>query len=141
MSAAPVHPGTVRAMSDRAVSAVLVAVLAAGGCISRQVSTVEVVTGEMSPDLRSATNLPQQFTVVMPSATPGDCPPRLSDPGLHATLRLERSMMRQVSDSTAAHYRAIGDYSVEPRGLYGEEEGEGLRVDCSRLRAIGVVAL
>ena len=38
-------------------------------------------------------------------------------------------------------YRATGDYSVEPKGLYGEEEGEGLRVDCSRLRAIGVVAL
>lgn len=129
-------------MTDRAVlSAVVVALLVAGGCVRRQVSSVEVVSGEMSPDLRSATNLPQQFTVVTPAATPGDCPPQLRDPGLHATLRLERSVMRQVSDSTAARYRAIGDYSVEPKGLYGAEEGEGLRVDCSRLRAIGVVAL
>ncbi|HSJ29878.1 MAG TPA: hypothetical protein VK933_00495 [Longimicrobiales bacterium] len=129
-------------MTDRAVlSAVVVALLVAGGCVRRQVSSVEVVSGEMSRDLRSATNLPQQFTVVIPAATPGDCPPQLRDPGLHATLRLERSVMRQVSDSTAARYRATGDYSVEPNGLYGEEEGEGLRVDCSRLRAIGVVAL
>lgn len=129
-------------MTERAVlPAVIVALLVAGGCVRRQVSTVEVATGEMSPDLRSATNLPQQFTVVTPSATPGDCPPLLRDPGLQATLRLERSVMRQVADSTGARYRATGDYSVEPRGMYGEEEGEGLRVDCARLRAIGVVAL
>lgn len=129
-------------MTDRVVPAVVVvALLVAGGCVRRQVSTVEIVSGEMSPDLRSATNLPQQFTVVTPAATPGDCPSQLRDPGLQTTLRLERSVMRPVSDSTAAGYRATGDYSVEPKGLYGEEEGEGLRVDCSRLRAIGVVAL
>lgn len=129
-------------MTDRvAFSAVLVTLLVAGGCVRHQVSTVEIVTGEMSSDLRSATNLPRQFAVVTPAATPGDCPPQLRDPGLQTTLRLERSVMRQVSDSTAAGYRATGDYSVEPKGLYGEEEGEGLRVDCARLRAIGVVAL
>ena len=115
--------------------------LVVGGCVQRQVSTVEIVSGEMSSDLRSATNLPQQFMVVTPSATPGDCPSQLRDPGLQTTLRLERSVMRQVSDSTAAGYRATGDYSVEPKGLYGEGEGEGLRLDCARLRAIGVVAL
>jgi hypothetical protein len=35
----------------------------------------------------------------------------------------------------------VGDYAVEPQGLYGEEEGEGVRVDCGRLQAIGVVRL
>ena len=128
-------------MTDRAVLTAVFAAVLFAGCVQRQVSTVEVVSGEMSTDLRSATNLPEQFRVVIPAATPGDCPPQLRDPGLHTTLRLERSVMRPVSDTTAAGYRAIGDYRVEPKGLYGEEEGEGLRVDCARLSAIGVVAL
>jgi hypothetical protein len=67
-------------------------------------------------------------------------PPELRDTGLHTTLRLYRSMYRPQAD-TARAYRAVGDYTVEPRGRYGEGEDEGLRVDCTRLRAIGVVRL
>jgi len=116
------------------------AVLAVSGCIRREYSVVEVTPDVMrSPDMRSAANLPERFAVVTPATDPRDCPPVLRDTGLHTTLRLHRSMLRQVADS--AGYRAIGDYSVTPSGLYGEIEGEGLRVDCGRLSAIGVVGL
>jgi hypothetical protein len=114
-----------------------------GACVSRQTNTVEVMADPMeaSSDLRSATNLPPRFVVVTAPATPGDCPPQLSDPGLRTTLRLQRSILRQMPDSTTVGYGALGDYSVEPAGLYGELAGEGLRVDCTRLRAVGVVRL
>lgn len=129
-------PGSVLA------AAVSLGVLATA-CVSRQTSTVEVASGDMQAagDLRTATNLPPQFHIVTPAATPRDCPPELRDPGLRATLRLRRSVLRPSADTTVTGYIAIGDYSVEPTGLYGEEPGEGLRVDCSRLRAIGVVVL
>jgi hypothetical protein len=121
----------------------LLTVFLADGCIHHESSTVEVTPDAMESTsaVRTATNLPEQFTIVTPASTPGDCPSQLRDPGLSATLRLQRSIMRQVPDSTGAGYRAIGDYSVEPRGVYGEEVGEGVRVDCARLRAIGVVRL
>jgi hypothetical protein len=125
------------------VSAMLLSVFLADGCIHHETSTIEVTPDALAstPALRTATNLPDQFTIVTPASTPGDCPSQLRDPGLDATLRLQRSIMRQVPDSTGAGYRALGDYSVEPRGVYGEEVGEGVRVDCARLRAIGVVRL
>lgn len=120
----------------------LACILACVGCVHRQSTTVEVTAGEMeaASDLRSATNLPTRFAIITPAASPGDCPPELRDTGLHTTLRLHRSMYRPQAD-TASVYRAVGDYVVQPRGRYGEEEGEGLRVDCIRLRAIGVVRL
>jgi len=110
--------------------------------VHRQSTTVEVTAGEMeaASDLRSATNLPTRFAIITPAAAPGDCPPELRDTGLHTTLRLYRSMYRPQAD-TARDYRAVGDYTVEPGGRYGEAEDEGLRVDCTRLRAIGVVHL
>jgi hypothetical protein len=125
------------------VLTIVLACLVSGGCVRREITRVEVAPDvmESGQDLRTATNLPQQFTVVTPPATPGDCPPTLRDTGLHATLRLRRSVLRPVPDSAATQYRAVGDYAVEPQGLYGEEEGEGVRVDCSRLQAIGVVRL
>lgn len=127
-------------MNDAAV--LLLLLLAAGGCVRREVTTIEVMPDAMSvPDVRSATNLPQQFTVVTPPRTPGDCPPLLRDTGLHTTLRLQRSVMRPAPDSAGSGYRALGDYAVEPHGRYGELAGEGVRVDCERLRAIGVVPL
>ena len=132
------------ALLRRRLTAVVSLSVLATACVSRQTSTVEVASGDMqaAADLRTATNLPPQFQIVTPAATPRDCPPELRDPGLRATLRLHRSVLRPSADSTAAGgYIAIGDYAVEPGGLYGEEPGEGLRVDCSRLRAIGVVAL
>jgi hypothetical protein len=116
--------------------------LAWSGCVHRQSTTVEITASEIeaAADLRSATNLPTRFAIITPAAAPGDCPPELRDTGLHTTLRLYRSMYRPQAD-TARAYRAVGDYTVEPRGRYGEGEDEGLRVDCTRLRAIGVVRL
>lgn len=95
----------------------------------------------MTSDLRTATNLPDRFAVVTPGAKPGDCPPQLRDPGLHTTLLLQRSLVYPVADTASAAHRAVGDYAVEPAGRYGEREGEGLRVECGALRAIGVVRL
>lgn len=129
-------------MGNTAAACALACVLACAGCVHRQSTTVEVTASEMeaASDLRSATNLPTQFAIITPAASPGDCPPELRDTGLHTTLRLHRSMYRPQAD-TASAYRAVGDYAVEPRGRYGEAEDEGLRVDCVRLRAIGVVRL
>jgi hypothetical protein len=123
----------------RAVCALLAIALC--GCVRTDTSRIEVTPDPIGPDaLKAATNLPAQFAVLSAPGTPGDCPPRLRDGQLGTTLTLLRSTFRQAPDSTAG-YRAYGDYSVEPRGRYGEEAGEGLRVDCSRLRALGVVAL
>jgi hypothetical protein len=130
-------------MRDRAAAAwAFACILACAGCVHRQSTTVEITASEMeaAADLRSATNLPSRFAIITPAAAPGDCPPELRDTGLHTTLRLYRSMYRPQAD-TARAYRAVGDYTVEPGGRYGEGEDEGLRVDCIRLRAIGVVRL
>ncbi|HEX2167314.1 MAG TPA: hypothetical protein VHG09_08815 [Longimicrobiales bacterium] len=118
----------------------LVGILA-GACVRHEFSTVEVAPDVMSPDLRTATNLPDQFTAASGAETAGDCPQQLTDPGLHTTLVLQRSYMLPVADSAGGGYVAVGDYSVEPSGRYGEAEGEGLRVDCGRLSAMGVVRL
>jgi hypothetical protein len=120
---------------------VLAGIVMIVGCVQRQTTRVEVMTGELEApaDLRSATNLPAQFTIITPAASAGNCPPELRDPGLNTILRLHRAVYRPVADTTA--HRAVGDYTVQPMGRYGEIEGEGLRVDCVRLRPIGVVLL
>jgi hypothetical protein len=110
-------------------------------CVRTETTRVEVTPDPMRGDsLKPATNLPAAFTVLIAPSTPGDCPTRLRDAGLGTTLTLQRSTMRAAPDSTGA-FRAFGDYSAEPIGRYGEVAGEGLRVDCTRLRALGVVAL
>lgn len=116
-------------------------VVLAGSCIRREYSTIEIVPDAVSPEVRAATNLPDRFTAAAETATQGDCPQQLTDPGLHTTLVLQRSFMLPSADSAGAPYVALGDYSVEPAGQYGEVEGEGLRVDCGRLSAVGVVPL
>lgn len=124
----------------RSLPALLLLILVTGGCIRREVSRVEVMTDVMaSPDLRTATNLPSEFAVVSPPERAGDCPTQLTDAGLNTVLRLHRSVLRQAQDSTGS--RSFGDYSVKPSGQYGEREGEGLRVDCARMQAIGVIRL
>lgn len=117
------------------------ALLALLACIRTETTRVEVTPDPMQPDgMKAATNLPPQFTIVTPASAAGDCPPQLRDAGLGTSLTLQRSSLRAVTDS-ADIYRAYGDYSAAPRGRYGEEPGEGLRIDCSRLRALGVVPL
>lgn len=117
--------------------------LVVAACVHRESVTVEVTPDEMQTagDMRTATNLPSTFTIMAPAATTGDCPRELRDAGLQATLSLRRSVLRQLPDSASAGYRAFGDYAVDPRGAYGDEVGEGVRVDCSRLHAIGIVRL
>jgi hypothetical protein len=114
----------------------------AAGCVRREVSRVEVPQDPVQQEaMKAATNLPSQFTIITPPAAAGDCPSRLRDAGLGTLLTLRRSTLRAVTDSAATSYRAYGDYSAEPHGRYGEERGEGLRIDCARLRALGIVLL
>lgn len=120
----------------------LVFVLCAAGCVRRTYETVEVAAEPLQEEeMQGARNLPQSFTVVTPARTAGDCPPALSDPSLGVTLTLHRSVLLPVADTARGGYRAYGDYIVTPRGRYGAHEGQGLRVDCQRMRAMGVVTL
>src|SRR5690606_24738959 len=100
----------------RSAVVLLMLPLLAAGCVRRVVSTVDVTPGAMPSEIRSATNLPDQFDVVIPPEVTGGCPQQLRDPGLHTLLRLHRSVMQQVTDSAGASYRTAGDYQVEPRG-------------------------
>jgi hypothetical protein len=119
----------------------------AGGCIRRTVTTdiVDVTPiAAQEQRLKPATNLPALFEVVTPARIENDCPPRLRDPELQALLTLSHSMMLPLRDTSAAggrSYTAFGDYAIQPQGSYGDEPGEGLRVDCSRMRALGLVLL
>jgi hypothetical protein len=106
-------------------------------------STVDITPSSSTTDtpLRSATNLPAAFSVVKAPATAGECPPLLADSAMGITLSLRRSVIVPVQDSTGIHHRAIGDYEIMPAQRYGASAGDGLRVDCTRMRGIGVIAL
>ena len=120
---------------------VLLVLVLSAACVRTTYETVEVTPEPVqSEDVQSARNLPQAFAVVTPPRVPGDCPPALSDPSLGTNLTLQRSVMLPAAD-TARGYRAVGDYIVTPRGRYGDREGQGLRIDCQRLRAMGVITL
>lgn len=121
--------------------AVLLA-LAAAACVR----TVEVARQEVTQvggdeRIGSAANLPPSFRAVSPPAVEGDCPPRLIDPVLQARLYIVRALAVPVTDSLGSRLQAMGDYRVEPPGHYELLPGDGLRVDCTRLRAIGAVRL
>ncbi|HSJ07576.1 MAG TPA: hypothetical protein VK936_12800 [Longimicrobiales bacterium] len=125
------------------VAGLLMAGVVGAGC-ARTVEVVgrEVVTDgrQESAPARSAGNLPTSFIVVTPASVSTDCPPVLRDPGINAVLTLRHSTLQPTREADGTvHYWAIGDYTAEPRGRYGEEPGEGLRIDCSRLRALGIV--
>ena len=128
-------------MRARGVPILLTLLLAA--CLRTTYETVEVMAEPMQgqPQLRTARNLPQAFTVLTAARVAGDCPPRLSDPSLGTTLTLQQSLLLASSDTAGTGFRAVGDYAVAPKGRYGDDAGEGLRVDCQRLRALGVIPL
>ena len=121
---------------------VLLALVLGAACVRTTYETVEVTPEPVqNEDVQTARNLPQAFAVVTQPRVPGDCPPALSDPSLGTNLTLQRSVMLPVADTTRGGYRAVGDYIVTPRGRYGDREGQGLRIDCQRLRAMGVITL
>jgi hypothetical protein len=137
---ASARPGT------RLSATSLVLVLALSGlsaCVQRVDTTSTVEVGELRREdaVRTAVNLPESFAVATPAATPRDCPAALRDSRLNTRLTLRRSLLIPVQDSTGVAYRPFGDYAVEPAEQYGEKAGEGLRVDCTVLRAVGVVTL
>jgi hypothetical protein len=126
-----------------------VAVLAAAVFLSGCARTVVVTSREVLSDqaaqqtpVRSAANLPAAFIVVTPAAVSTDCPPVLRDPGLNTVLTLHNSVLQPVRNEHGTHYEAVGDYVAEPRGRYGDAEpGDGIRVDCARLRPLGIIRL
>jgi hypothetical protein len=123
------------------VAALSLAVLLCAACVRTTSETVEVTPEPVQQqEVQTARNLPQAFTVVTAARLAGDCPPALSDPSLGTALTLQRSVLLPAPD-TAQGFRAVGDYVVTPAGRYGDRAGQGLRVDCQRLRALGIVAL
>lgn len=131
-------------MKARALT-VTIGALAAAGCVSSShVIGREVIAEgiDQTTPVRSAANLPSSFEVIAPAAVSSDCPPLLRDPGLNVMLTLSNSVLQptRAEDGTVT-YSAIGDYSANPRGRYGEVADEGLRIDCARLRPIGIVRI
>lgn len=123
----------------------LLATAAAAGCTSTsQVIGREVITEgiEQGTPVRSAANLPVSFEIISPATVSSDCPPLLRDPGVNVTLSLRASVLQPIRQQAGTvSYGAIGDYAAEPRGRYGEVQGEGLRIDCTRMWPLGIVRI
>jgi hypothetical protein len=126
----------------------MVAAFGAAVLLSACVRTVHLGTEEVAQDIRegkpvrSAQNLPGRFIVVTPPSIEGDCPVRLRDDAVGTTLDLRRSMMLPARDTAGDRFQSVGDYQATPRGHYGDTEpGDGIRIDCNRLRAMGIVTL
>ena len=118
--------------------------IGAAACVKQvetTTSTVEVEDLRREAELRIAVNLPDSFRVVTAPATARDCPPALRDERLQTRLTLRRSLLIPVQNSAGVTYQPFGDYAVEPAAQYGEQPGEGVRIDCARRRGIGVVTL
>jgi len=132
-------------MRNRILAAVLpLLAVTQAGCIR----TVDLGTVEVAQDIRqqstvrTASNLPPVFAVVIPARVQGDCPPRLRDDGVGATLDLHRSMSLQVQDGDGQRWESFGDYRVTPPGHYGgTTAADGLRINCRELNAVGLVTL
>jgi hypothetical protein len=121
------------------LTASLAAVFLCTACLR----TVESTTRSVQPydpqeGVGSATDLPARFTVVRAARTADECPPELADPPA-TTLTLRRSIGVPAADT--AGMRMFGDYQVSPPGRYGDQPGQGLRIDCTRLRGVGIVPL
>ena len=128
----------------RAVATLFMLCLASSACVRRVETRTVTVTGEelRREDLmRAGENLPARFSVVTRPATPRDCPPSLRDDALATTLTLRRSLLIPVQGASGTNYQTFGDYAVEPAGKYGEKPGEGVRVDCTLVRGVGIVIL
>jgi hypothetical protein len=138
-------PAPVAASAIALRMAALAALLVVSGCARTVVVTSREVVADQAPQqvqLRSAANLPATFSVVTPATVSTDCPAVLRDPGLNTVLTLHSSVLQPVRDEHGTHYEAIGDYVAEPRGRYGDDQpGDGIRVDCARLRPLGIVRL
>jgi hypothetical protein len=126
----------------------LLTALGAAVMLTACVRTVHLGTEEVAQDMRegtavrSAQNLPGRFIVVTPASIDGDCPVRLRDDAVGTTLDLRRSMMLPARDTAGDRFQSVGDYQATPRGHYGDTEpGDGIRIDCNRLRAMGIVSL
>jgi hypothetical protein len=131
-------------MAQPAALLLALAVIGATACVRRvetSTSTIEVEQLRREDALRVALNLPDSFVVVTPASTARDCPPALREQGRDTRLTLRRSLLIQVQDSAGVVYRPFGDYALEPAGQYGEQPGEGLRVDCGSRRGVGIVTL
>jgi hypothetical protein len=152
-SASPSCParltGRLLRRSRRARAAVLSCTLLSCAILSTScIRTVDLGTVEVARDIRtessvrSASNLPQSFAIAIPARAAGECPIRLRDDVVGAVLDLQRAMQLPVQDSAGSRYEAFGDYRATPAGFYGDTEPEdGLRIDCTRLRALGIVRL
>lgn len=127
----------------RAPVTVLFLVITVAGCVRTYTTDVREVLSESAQQqsLKDAINLPPEFQVLTPPSSAGGCAARLRDTGLNTTLTLVHAVSMPAQDSAGTTHSWYGDYEVEPAGRYGELEGEGLRVDCTRLRALGVVRL
>jgi hypothetical protein len=108
---------------------------------------VDLGTVEVARDIRtestvrSASNLPGRFRVLTP-ARQGECPSRLADDAVGTVLDLRRATQLPVQDTAGVRYETFGDYRATPTGHYGDTQpGDGLRIDCTRLRAVGIITL
>jgi len=129
--------------SRRYAAAALVLLVFCTSCMRTvTLSTVDVTPSSTTSEapLRSATNLPTSFTIVKAAPSAAECPPLLADSLYRTTLSLRRSVVVPVQDANGVHHRAIGDYAIDPPLRYGAGPDDLLRVDCARMRAIGIVA-
>ncbi|HEX6559784.1 MAG TPA: hypothetical protein VF021_09990 [Longimicrobiales bacterium] len=97
-------------------------------------------------DTTGLVHAPEQLTAVLVAGVPRDvgaCAPHLRDTALNIDLLLIASFSNTsvtTSGDTVFTYRTTyGDYAPRTRRVYGLNDGEVVRVDCSRDRPVGRV--